>query len=425
MARHEHPGTAAPEAAPDALRPPPGHPRFPLVDGLRAIAALAVLVTHTAFLSGFNGHGELGAITARLDVGVALFFVISGFLLYRPFVAARLEGRRRPRARRYLRRRALRILPAYWLALTVLAIWPGLARVHTGDWWIYYGLLENLRVPWIEGGLKAAWSLCVEVQFYLLLPVYALACARWLAGRSAAVQARAEYGLLTFLAALSLLVRTLSFADRSPDTVSSTIAGTFTWFALGMGVAVASVRWHATPIADRPAALRLVARRPALAWLGSGALLLLVTRIGMPTTDIISYDDNDWFFGHLLYGAIAITFAAPAMLGDPARGGLPARVLGWRPVAWLGLISYGVFLWHQPLCEKLLGVQDWTTHGSFVVYTAVVAVAATACATASYYLVERPLLRFKDPRPPAPIPAGSSARARASARAAPEASPSR
>jgi peptidoglycan/LPS O-acetylase OafA/YrhL len=415
--------TRAVHEAPDALRPPPGHPRFPLVDGLRAVAALSVLVTHTAFLSGFNGHGELGAITARLDVGVALFFVISGFLLYRPFVAARFERRPAPRVTRFARRRALRILPAYWLALTVLAIWPGLALVHSGTWWVYYGLLQDLRVPWIQGGLKAAWSLGVEVQFYLLLPLYAIACARWLAGRAPAVQARAEVGALTFLAALSLLVRTLSFADRSPDTLSSTIAGTFTWFALGMGLAVASARWYAAPVAARPAPLRLVARRPWTAWAASAALLLLTTRIGMPTTDITSYDDNDWFFGHLLYGAIAATFALPAMLGAPEPHGLPARVLGWRPVAWLGLVSYGIFLWHQPLCEQFLKVQDWTSHGSFLVYTLVVAVVATACAAASYYLVERPLLRFKDPSPPRPT--GSSARARSSARPAPEASPSR
>jgi peptidoglycan/LPS O-acetylase OafA/YrhL len=100
-------------------------------------------------------------------------------------------------------------------------------------------------------------------------------------------------------------------------------------------------------------------------------------------------------------------------------------VLGWRPVAWLGLVSYGIFLWHQPLSEQFRSVQDWTPHGAFIIYTLVVAGTATACAAASYYLVERPLLRFKDPRPPgSPRPTGSSVRARASARAAPEASPS-
>src|SRR3954468_20104855 len=127
MLVEERPGTPVPGAAPDALRPPPGNPRFPLVDGLRAFAAIAVVITHTGFLSTFNAHGLAGEVTARLDVGVTLFFIISGFLLYRPFVAARLEHRPAPRIPVYARRRVLRIVPAYWLALTVLAIWPGLA----------------------------------------------------------------------------------------------------------------------------------------------------------------------------------------------------------------------------------------------------------------------------------------------------------
>src|SRR3954470_22229427 len=104
MLVEERPGTPVPEAAPDALRPPPGNPRFPLVDGLRAVAALMVLVGHTSFLAGFNGHGQLGQVMSRLDMGVALFFIISGFLLYRPFVAARYEGRPAPAVLRYARR---------------------------------------------------------------------------------------------------------------------------------------------------------------------------------------------------------------------------------------------------------------------------------------------------------------------------------
>ena len=82
--------------APAALLTPP---RFALLDGARALAALLILVTHTAALTGFNAANPLGAWTARMDSGVAIFFVLSGFLLYRPWVAARLEGRPRPRVR--------------------------------------------------------------------------------------------------------------------------------------------------------------------------------------------------------------------------------------------------------------------------------------------------------------------------------------
>ena len=72
-----------------ALAPPPGNPRFPLFDGLRAVAVLSVLVGYAAGVTAFNADNPLGVLTARLDVGVTIFFLLSGFLLYRPFVAAR------------------------------------------------------------------------------------------------------------------------------------------------------------------------------------------------------------------------------------------------------------------------------------------------------------------------------------------------
>jgi peptidoglycan/LPS O-acetylase OafA/YrhL len=388
-------------SAPDALAPPPGNPRFPMVDGLRAFAALTVLVGHTSFLSGFNGHGELGAIASRLDLGVAVFFVISGFLLYRPFVAARYEARPAPRVSRYARRRVLRIVPAYWLALTVLAIWPGLRGDVFGHWPVYYFFLQDLRIEWISGGITAAWSLAVEVQFYLLLPFLALGAARLLRGRPLNTQVRGELAALALLAAASVVVRMATFNDPAPDTWSHVIAGTFLWFALGMAMAVLSARWHHAGPA-RPAALRLIDRRPLLPWAGAAALILLVANIGLPTAAPQFYSSGDWFWSHVLYGLIAVALALPAMLALPAPRSLPHRVLTWAPVAWLGLVSYGIFLWHHPFTEKFIGVQNWTSHGSFIIYTLVVAAVATACAAVSYYLVERPILRFKDPRPPRP-----------------------
>src|SRR4029453_8643404 len=93
------------------------------LDGMRALAALGVLVCHVALQVGFSPHNRFGHYFARLDVGVAVFFVLSGFLLYRPFVARRMDGRPRPSPRDYLRNRFLRIFPGYWLALTLLDVW--------------------------------------------------------------------------------------------------------------------------------------------------------------------------------------------------------------------------------------------------------------------------------------------------------------
>ncbi|HEU4975925.1 MAG TPA: acyltransferase [Baekduia sp.] len=402
-------GASTVNAAEPAVLPPPGNPRFAPVDGLRAFAALAIVLTHTAFISGFNGHGFPGAVTARLDVGVPLFFVISGFLLYRPFVAARLHGRSGPRVRRYARRRALRILPAYWLALTVLAIWPGLEGVHSGDWWRYYLLVNDLTVAHVHGGIAAAWSLCVEVQFYVLLPVYALLLARLLRGRAVRTQIQVELVVLALLGGASIAARWISFADPSPDTVSSTSAGTFLWFTLGMGLALASARWHDVPVGERPAVLRLLVRRPLISWALGAAALVACTQIGMPVLDLNGYDLSDWIVGYVLYGLVALFTAAPIMLGVDGTGGVPERLLTWRPIAWVGLISYGIFLWHHPLTGKFISVQDWTTHGSFVIYTLVVLAVATTCAAISYYAVERPLLRFKDPKRPEQQPSATEA----------------
>jgi peptidoglycan/LPS O-acetylase OafA/YrhL len=341
------------------------------------VAALAVVATHTSGLTTFNSSNDvLGPFTARLNVGVTIFFVISGFLLYRPFVAARLEARQPPGLLAYSRRRLLRIVPAYWLALTVLSIWPGLAGTFDHTWWIYYGYFQNWHSNWIAGGLAPAWSLCVELSFYAVLPLYAIGAAQMLRGRDPRYQARVEYAMLTFLAIASVVGHTAAHVNDPNGTFANTLPGTFLWFALGMGLAVASAVWHHQPDRDVPAFVRVVRRRG-----------------GLPRSFPAFYSDRTWFAEYVLYATIAFFFVLPAVFGDD-RGGWPRRVLAWPPLAWLGLVSYGIFLWHLPFAEQF---NDHLPH-SYVLITLATAAAATACATLSYYLVERPILRFKDPR---------------------------
>src|SRR4051812_409189 len=94
--------------------------RLPALDAVRALGALAVVAHHVGFATGVNlSGGPWSGWLARLDVGVAVFFVLSGFLLFRPWAHAQATARERPKTLRYLWRRALRILPAYWLTVVV------------------------------------------------------------------------------------------------------------------------------------------------------------------------------------------------------------------------------------------------------------------------------------------------------------------
>ena len=384
------------EQAPDVVKPPPGNPRFPLFDSLRGLAALAIVLTHVGLGSGANYNAAYGALLARLDIGVTLFFVLSGFLLYRPFVAARLEDRPALRLRDYARRRVLRIVPAYWLALTVLAIWPGLT--FTGPRWVYYGFLQNYDFLWVLGGLGQAWTLAVEASFYVLLPFYALALGaltrRFAPRRTLAV----EVTVLGALSVGSLVLRWYIHHTSHSQVLLFTILCTFFWFALGMGLAVASAAWHGRE--SRPGVIGLVERAPSLWWAAAlGLFAVMSWGYGLPrglsgTTSGVQYLGE-----HLTYGAVAFLLVLPAVWGD-RLGGLPRRFLRLRAMAWLGLISYGLFLWHgrwtQYFIEK--GAGGWLPQigSGFVVMLACVLACSLATAGASYYLVERPILRYKD-----------------------------
>src|SRR4051812_10157309 len=157
--------------------------RFPHFDSLRAIAAMSVAITHMAAYSAMEtGHTLVGPYVARLDCGVTIFFLISGFLLYRPFVRARMSGDPQMDTKAYAWRRFLRIAPAYWVALTLAVIILGLPGVFTATGIPeYYGLLQVYQPGTVVGGLSQAWSVSVELSFYALLPIWA-----WLMRRSSA-----------------------------------------------------------------------------------------------------------------------------------------------------------------------------------------------------------------------------------------------
>lgn len=370
-------------------------PRFPLLDSVRAIAALSVVVFHASFWSQITLTGsDLAPFLSRLDVGVTIFFVLSGFLLYRPFVRARLLGTPPPRAIAYGWRRVLRIVPAYWLALTVIAlVIPKPDTFEPGHAVVYYGFLQ-IYGDLALGGIGQAWTLCVEVTFYALLPVWALALRRLPA------TVRSELVALGVLAAVGtawILFAVLTAAD--PDQANAGrmllwLPAYLDHFALGMALAVISVAGER----DGRAPLAWVGRLPWAPWLGAAAAFVVVAvGIGLSPENRLDapMDAAQTVARHWLYAAVAVGVLLPAAFGPPGRGAI-RRLLAHPVVLYLGVISYGVYLWHNAAMEEVVDqIGRDGSWGDFLLYLTVGVVAAVVLATLSWRLVERPLLRLK------------------------------
>ena len=252
---------------PVEVRPPPGHRRFPLCDAVRALAALAIVAFHCGRELQVRDAHWWGPLIDRLEFGVPVFFLLSGFLLYRPFVAARV-GAPSVDLGRYARHRVLRIVPAYWLALTVLTVWPGLPGVFSADWWRFYGFAQISSGRTFFQGISPVWSLDVEVAFYLLLPVYVVAmsrlAARWPPGRAL----RFELSLLVGVLVGCSVVREVGVLSDAVNAAHLHAAiiylpRTFDWFLYGLSLAVATVLWEPE---RRPRPLAWAARFPGACW---------------------------------------------------------------------------------------------------------------------------------------------------------------
>lgn len=392
VAAHAQDSTAAPVPVPAG--------RFPCFDGLRAIAAVTVLLVHTSFPSGFTTRNQFwGAFTARLEIGVAVFFLISGFLLYRPFVRAHLAGRPGPAVALYLRRRMLRIVPAYWVALFfaayVLHVVPHIHGVKGAV--VYFGFLQIYSRSYILHGISAAWTLCVEVSFYLFLPLYAALIAR-LGGR-----VRTQVAGVAALFGISLVWKA---ALVTRPTVQQT--GAMTWlpaqldlFALGMALAVASVWW--TEHHPEPAVL--VSRHlPAWSWSAALVCLVVVSHVGLPRVPVYTETFGQLIVRQWLYAGFAVFLLLPAVFGPQADGWI-RRLLQSKPLVATGLVSYGVYLWHEAWITEML---TWSHRPLFTVgfvhLTAGAGILTAVSAGVSYVLVEQPAQRLGRRRPRVAVP---------------------
>jgi peptidoglycan/LPS O-acetylase OafA/YrhL len=320
--------------------------RVASLTGIRAVAALLVMLTHAAYTTGNYTHGYVGLMYSRMEIGVPIFFVLSGFLLFGPWVKALESGGPSPSVRRYAWHRVRRIMPAY--AVTVIAAYLlynfRTAGPNPGHTWM--GFLRNLSLTqiytdhylfsYLHQGLTQMWSLAVEVAFYVVLPLLAYLLVVMLCrGRWRPVL------LLTGLAGLALLTPAwlilVHTTDFLPDGARLWLPTYLSWFIGGMMLAVLqSMGARAYAMASVPLAV--------------ACFFIVSTPIGGdPTTSPAEL--REALVKVAFYAVIATLMVAPLALGDR---GLYAKFLASRPMVFLGEISYEIFLIHLLTMELVM-----------------------------------------------------------------------
>ncbi|WP_150255648.1 acyltransferase family protein [Nocardiopsis deserti] len=346
-------------------------PHLPALDGLRGAAILGVLLFHTGHLPG----GFLG---------VDLFFALSGYLIT-DLLLREVEATGTVSVAAFWGRRVRRLLPALAVMLTAVTVlvWavgpPDLVRTTLADGpWVqlnvvnWHLLAESVGYWDRFGGQRVfehLWSIAVEEQFYLLWPLVLLAVARFGRGADRGVAVVAALASVASLALMTVLAGAVdpTRAYMGTDTrVSSLLLGA------------------------------VVATRPARAWLARvtgrparAVLVLLAVGVGTAWA-LVEGADAPWLFTG---GLFAHSLAAALLIGLCAREprSLVSRALSWRPLRWLGLVSYSLYLWHWPvivlLSPEVTGLDGWS-------WTALVSAVSIGLAALSKYLVEDPV-RFR------------------------------
>ena len=360
----------------------------PAVEGMRACAAIGVVITHVAFQTGHT-TGVVGRAFGRFDLAVAVFFALSGFLLWRGQAAAARGLRETPASGHYLRSRIVRIMPGYLVAVVViLSLLPDASRDPVV--WLANLTLTQIYVPLtLTAGLTQMWSLSVEVTFYLALPFLAYAARR--------LPVRARIPVISALALASFAWGLLPFKEQFGVNPLTWPPAFFSWFAAGMLLAeltVGPVGWvH-----------RLARRRVLTAAIGVLAFAVAASPLAGP--EGLTPGTVGQFAVKTAMGAIvAATLVAPLVLD---RADTPHRLLGSTAMVTLGRWSYGLFIWHLAalaMVFPVIGQFPFTGHMPVVLVLTLVF--GFAIAAVSYALVESPcreaLRRWERRHVPTPL----------------------
>ena len=402
---------------------------LPALEGLRAVASLGIIGTHVAFQTGHDVGALWERMLGRFDFFVAVFFTLSGFLLWRSHRAGYggVVWRRRRRLRgeagasaaapaasspvergslaagwaKYYRKRIARIMPAYWvLVVLVLVALPVGEGANLRTWLTNLTLTQVYFADSLHGGLTHLWSLSVEVAFYVSLPIFAIA----LRGLDPMRRQGARILALVGLSVLSFGWVWLPLPY--PDGVNPHIqpAAYFSWFAAGMIFAeVESLAGSQS--ARARGVLATVQRFARLRWLWIGtAVGALALAAWMGPEGLVEL--SNWEFLRRTW--CGLVFGA-AVIGPWALAP-ESRFLTTPVMQALGRWSYGIFLWHMAMLSvafPLLGVRIFDGH--LLAVSAVTIALTIPLAAASYALVEEPARRWlgrvwaNDARTSAPV----------------------
>jgi peptidoglycan/LPS O-acetylase OafA/YrhL len=366
--------------------------RVPGLDGIRGLACLMVFIYHLRWHAqpsvenplrlDFFGL-NLERWFARFDAGVAVFFVLSGLLLSLPFWRAILLDSPAPDTGRYLRRRMCRIVPAYFAVLiAVYLLRPGTYTLYGGlDFILHTTFLHTFSDSSYYGVYPLLWTIGIEFQFYLLLPLIMCALS-WCFRRGGVALALVALFAGTFLldmiarAALGRMAPALPdrlMLDDGSAVVGGTIFSYLKLFAFGIAGALALLRLKLRPaLADLCAGISLI---------GFLALLAFGEEARWRTTSL-----TGWPLNALVLAVFVVSVAQSRHF---------ARFFSTRAAIALGTISYGVYLWHELIQRAAFGgtLPNQFQGGMLFLIGGCVAFAVTvAVAALSWRFLERPAL---------------------------------
>ncbi|MGA1827175.1 acyltransferase family protein [Microbacterium sp.] len=385
------------------------------MEGLRALAAIGVLIGHTrVHMSDFVSWGVAAPLMYPLLNGLTLFFALSGFLLFRPFASALLTGDKFPAIGRYATNRALRVFPAY-IVITLLVslvlgtayVTPQLDSVESSGELIGYmtdpglllinmTMLQTLFPFSLKTGISVAWSLTVELVFYVVMPLMAIVA--W----NIRKRTKDHQGLLIaavpiagmFLIGLAgKIVKWSIFQGFTEDE-----RFLYEWGGNWLAVFARSFPAHADLFAFGMLAALLVAAFEAeriphayAARFRAAAFAAAIAMVGASYFTPGDFKDTTLAVG---FGAALLFVALPARTGGP---GIVAKSLDFLPLRYVGLVSYSLYLWHVPVIWLVvkLGWQGPDTYPGFFWNLGLVFAISLAFSSVTYHLIEKPALALK------------------------------